>query len=111
MWAEGRAESGVSRVPTRTRTSAAPSRRLNSGEPQVPQKTRSFPGDERYARSAPAPSTIRNASAATGAFAAKAEPWALRHIPQWQSTIGPSSPSIRYLTAPQRQLPSSIPGV
>src|SRR6266702_6269616 len=49
-----------------------------------------------------------NLAASTGALVAKAVPCAFRHMEQWQHTIGPSSPSSWYLTAPQRQLPSSM---
>jgi hypothetical protein len=81
---------------------------LRIGEPQRPQKTRWYPGEDSHCFSNSSPATKWNDDAGIVAPDENAEPDILRHKLQWQFVILGISPSISYFTPPQRQEPLSM---
>jgi len=62
-------------------------------DPHCGQKYRVLPGEDSKPLSRLSHLIQRNRSRGTLVTVEKAEPWVLRHVAQWQCTIGPGSAS------------------
>src|SRR5216110_3368302 len=80
--------------------------------PQLAQKSVSYVrgGGSLYVRTRSLPRVQRKRSGAQNSVLANAVPRLRRHIEQWQWTRRVSSPATSKPTAPQRQLPTTVPG-
>src|SRR3569832_200365 len=64
-----------------------------------------MPDDDSWNVTTSSPCSHSNSDAFADARLRNAEPWALRHIEQWQLSARFNTPLIRYVTRPHRQLP------